>query len=226
MKRRWNCAGGDTIVLNRRDSLDEVPESHRDLITAAIRDAFKDPIAYFEAIGARCRFGALALYLNAHISSLKWVLRLHTNDYGSQGTASFAFKAEHVIRAEFAPSESSSALQQLPTEITELYSLLDLMDWSTYGGAGGLYQSGEHAPLTSWPVLCGSAVDPATTFLWGSTECGDQFIYTKDNRAGMLCHENGHVHLIGTVAETIDWICNELLNNRTPQFDYGWLKSR
>ncbi len=98
------------------------------------------------------------------------------------------------------------------------------MHWSTYGGAGGLHRSSSHESLAKWPELCGDAIDPATSYEWGSTECGDKFIYTSDNRAGMIGHENGHVHLIGTVADTVDWIYNELLNTRKPQFDYGWLK--
>ena len=51
------------------------------------------------------------------------------------------------------------------------------------------------------------------------------FFYTKDDRAGMICHENGAAHFLGTVAETFDWICGELLANRAPDFDYDhWLK--
>jgi hypothetical protein len=226
MKSRLNCGGGDTIVLSRRDSLDDVPESHRDLISPAIREAFGDPIAYFESITTRCPFSGLTRYLNSHISSSKWVLRLHTNGYGSKGLASFAFKAEGIVRAEISPPELSSTCKNYPTEIALFYSLLDWMHWSVYGGAGGLYCGGPHEALSRWPKLVGDPVDPMTTYEWGSTGCGDQFIYTKDNRAGMVCHENCFVHLIGSVGETIDWICDALLNNRNPKFDYGWLKSR
>jgi hypothetical protein len=118
MKIRWNCGGGDTVTLNRRDKLASIPESHRDLVSPAVAEAFDDPIAYFGRVSARCPFDGLANYIDALISNKKWVLRLHTNGYGSKGIAAFAFKTEHVKSAELAPPEQSSQVPCFPGDIT------------------------------------------------------------------------------------------------------------
>jgi hypothetical protein len=47
-------------------------------------------------------------------------------------------------------------------------------------------------------------------------------IYTEDGRGGWLCHENGKIHLLGTIEDTILWVYGELLANRCPDFDYSW----
>ena len=47
-------------------------------------------------------------------------------------------------------------------------------------------------------------------------------VYTKDGRGGWCCHENGKVHLLGTIEDTINWVYGELLAGRCPDFDYSW----
>ncbi len=69
-------------------------------------------------------------------------------------------------------------------------------------------------------VLDGGAVSEETL-----GPCSDMLICTSDGRGGWLCHENAHTHLLGTIAQTIDWVCSELLANRCPEHDYGWEQS-
>jgi hypothetical protein len=144
---------------------------------------------------------------------------LHTNGHGEKGIGAFAFKVSHILAAQISPAEPDSASHGFPDEIVEYYSLLDWMHWTVYGGAGGLERGERHHNLERWPVLRGDPVDPRSSFSWGSTACGDRFIYTFENRAGMLCHESGFIHLIGSVGKTIDWICGELLDGRAPEFN-------
>lgn len=223
MKIEWNCAGGDTVFLKAKDSLDDVPESHRGLITPAIRSAFRDPCEHFRTVASRCRFPVMRRYLEDLTKTRRWELRLHSNGYDSPGIGAFAFVSSSVVPGEIAPANAEKATNY-PREIAEFYSLIDWMHWSVYGGAGGLERAGRHDPLIKWPEFCGDAVDPSATFEWGSTGCGDLFIYSADGRAGMLCHENCFVHLIGTVAETIDWIFSKLCRQELPEFDYQWCK--
>ena len=68
----------------------------------------------------------------------------------------------------------------------------------------------------------GADVDPARTFVFGCSDCGDMIIYTAEGRGGWLCHENGKIHLLGTIEDTIEWVYSELLANRFPEFDHKW----
>jgi hypothetical protein len=35
--------------------------------------------------------------------------------------------------------------------------------------------------------------------------------------------ESGRIRFLGTIEGTIDWVYGELLANRSPNLDYGWL---
>ncbi len=62
----------------------------------------------------------------------------------------------------------------------------------------------------------------SVTFIFGWSLCGNMLIYTTSGRAGWLCHENGRIHLLGTIKDTIQWVYGELLANRCPEFDSNW----
>jgi hypothetical protein len=46
-------------------------------------------------------------------------------------------------------------------------------------------------------------------------------VYTTDERGGMLSHETGRIHWLGSLVDSIDWIYGELLAKRTPEYDYN-----
>jgi hypothetical protein len=127
------------------------------------------------------------------------------------------------MQAEIAPAELESRTAY-PPGIAEFYALIDWVHWTEYGGAGGLERGGVHCQVSerSYPLQDEIAAKDLT--IWGSTPCGDIYIYTHDNRGGMLSHENGHLHFLGSVAESIDWIFNKLTKQELPDFDYGWMK--
>ena len=70
-----------------------------------------------------------------------------------------------------------------------------------------------------------AGVNPSKTFAFGFSFCGDSLIYTEGDKAGWLCHENGRIHLLGTIEDTIKWVYKQLLADRCPEFDYDWLES-
>jgi hypothetical protein len=165
-------------------------------------------------------------FLNDLVTGGRWELRLHTNDHGWPGTAAFAFLPKRVHSIEISLAGPLPIAPSMPSSIQSFYSLVDWFHWSDYGGAGGLDCLEDHRIVHPFPDgFCGDQIDSRNTHVWGSTGCGDMFIYTSNDTGGMLCHENGFVHLIGTVADTIDWICSELTAGREPEFDYNrWLK--
>jgi hypothetical protein len=40
----------------------------------------------------------------------------------------------------------------------------------------------------------------------------------------MAFHEDGQIHLLGSVLDTIDWVYGELLADRCPDFNDSWIK--
>ena len=47
-------------------------------------------------------------------------------------------------------------------------------------------------------------------------------VYSNQDRAGWFCHETGQIKWIGSIADMINWVFGELLNNRPPENDmYG-----
>ena len=111
----------------------------------------------------------------------------------------------------------------LPPALRRYYSLVDRVSWMPFGCAGGLEGAGDHTPLTDFDYTYhGADIDPARTFVLGSSPGGDMLIYTEDGRGGWLCHENGKIHPLGTVVDTIEWVYSELQADRCPDFDYSW----
>jgi hypothetical protein len=224
MRTDWNCASGDTVFVTPTDSLGDVPDTHRNLVTPAIEAAFRNPCKHFQEVSARCPFPSLARYLNELTADGRWELRLHTNGFESPGIAAFAFGSTRVMQAEIAPAEQL-ADAECPEEIGQFYSLLDWVHWTVYGGAGGLDRGGVHDSVRGWPIK-NSPVAASQLKSWGSTPCGDAYVYTLDGRGGLLSHENGHLHLLGTIAEAIDWIFEKLCRQELPDFDYKWCKRK
>lgn len=222
MQIEENEAGGKTINLVAGDDLTKVPQSHRHLITTPIREAFVDPPAYFKGIAKRCRFPAMARWLGALLAANQWELHLNQGDPKQWTLAGFDWSSDQVRGATIAlPSDCN--LDGYPAALKEYYSLVDEVHWIRFGRSGGLEGAGGSTPMSTFAFNKDeSAVDPDTAFLWGSSPCGDMLFYTTDDRGGWFCHENGHFHLLGTVAETIDWVYSELLANRCPEYDYKW----
>jgi hypothetical protein len=217
-----NDASGKTIILIAGDDLKKVPKSHRRLITPSLADAFADPPACFKAIAKRCRFPAMARWLRALLTANQWALHLNQGDPKRWTLAGFNWSSDEVRGATLAlPSEPD--LSDYPSALKKYYSLVDTVQWITFGRAGSLDGAGGTTPMTTFAFnKQETAVDPATAYAWGWSPCGDILFYTADGRGGWFCHENGHFHVLGTVAETIEWVYSELLANRCPEYDYNW----
>jgi hypothetical protein len=235
-----NEAGGVSVYLVNGDDLNEVPDSHRTSITPVIREVFVDPPAFCRRIADRTPFPHMATWLRALAEEEIWALGLHHSSRDEWTAAGFTFWSDEVFGAEITPSDGSDT-PGLPPTLRGYYSLVDRVSWMPFGCSGGLSGRAGHDPLTTFGGLSGRAghvplttfdemyhgrragVEPEKTFVFGSSSGGDLLLYTADDRGGWLCHENGWVHLLGTIRETIDWVYAELLANRSPDFDYGWL---
>jgi hypothetical protein len=218
-----NEAGGKSVFLAAGDSLADVPKSHRELLTPRIREIFTDPEEHFRQAADSCPFSTMAAWLRALLSEGNWVLALHRGKPASWTEAGFLWFSENVCSAEITPAKEE-ALSTLPRSLQKYYSLVDGVRWMEFGSAGGLNGCEEHTPLTEFShfKLHGAEIDPTKTFIFGWSPGGNMLIYTEDGRGGWLCHENGKIHLLGSIEDTILWVYGELLVNRCPDFDYSW----
>jgi hypothetical protein len=220
-----NVAEGLSVFLVAGDELDEVPESHRGLVTPALADIFDDPPGYFLGVAGRCPFPRMAAWLRALVDEGAWALGLHRSFREEWNGAGFSWWSDAVQSAELTPSAGISP-GQLPPALAEYYRLVDAVSWMPFGCAGGLYGRADHDPLVSFDKMYHgreAGVDPEATYVFGSAAGGDKLIYTEDGRGGWMGVENGRVRFIGTIEETIEWVYGELLANRSPDLDYGWL---
>ncbi len=217
-----NDGGGKSVILIAGDSLKKVPKSHRMLITAPLREAFADPTGYFCEIADRCPFPTMAVWLKALIEEEEWELVLHRGVPESWTAAGIRWWSDRVRSAVITPSDGQVSTS-LPPALGRYSALVDDVSWMPFGLAGGLYGVGDRMPLTDfYYTYQGAPIDPSRTFVLGSSFCGDMLIYTEDGRGGWLCHENGKIHLLGTIEETIEWVYGELQADRCPEFDYTW----
>ena len=220
-----NEAGGQTVILTGGDELSQVPRSHRRLITASIREAFADTGTYFRSTSDRCPFPQMAKWLRAVLAEGRWELQLNRG-WGKHASAGFYWRSEEVRGAMIAPP-CGRVTTAYPDDLCRYYSLVDAVIWTGFGVAGGLRGVGKHPPLRAYRLDChGAEVDLKKTFIWGQSLPGDMLIYTADGRGGWLNHGSHQIHLLGTIADPIDWVFSELLAGRRPEWDHDkWDRS-
>lgn len=57
--------------------------------------------------------------------------------------------------------------------------------------------------------------------MFGNSSCGDVIVCKLSGDAGYLSHDNGASCVIGSITEMLDWVFGELIQCRTPEFDYA-----
>ncbi|MDX1943786.1 MAG: hypothetical protein SFU86_00140 [Pirellulaceae bacterium] len=222
MKLYPNQAGGQTVELSTGDDLDEVPESHRDLVSDTLRQAFADPPTWFREIAERSTIPELSQWLTALIANAQWRLLLHEGFMYDRSTlAAFCWHSTTVTSA-MVSLPATYLSPRLPEGLRGFHSLVDSVHWDAFGYAGGVLGSQSHIPLTAFdsrPKKKG--FNPQQCVVWGNSSCGDLLIYTQAGKAGFLSHESGKVQSLGTIDEAIRWVFQQLLANQTPEFDYS-----
>ncbi|MDA1016001.1 MAG: hypothetical protein O3A00_16285 [Planctomycetota bacterium] len=134
----------------------------------------------------------------------------------------FFLASEKITGAVVAPPLDPNPAHEID-EFAHYYSLVDVVHWDEFACAGGLFGFGVPFPVTDYGFESQSKAFPSnTTYVWGNSSCGDVLVYTADGQLGYLSHENDAANSLGTIDEGINWVFGELLNNRTPEFDYGW----
>jgi hypothetical protein len=210
-----NEGGGESVVLVAGDSLKKVPKSHQRLLTPALKAAFDDPAARFAQIADRSPYANLTRWLRTLVNEGSWELHLNQGEPEEFCSAGYFWSAEGVSPATIG-LPGASKLSRLPTEMRTFYSLVDFVEWNLFGWAGSIY-SPELTPLTNyWFAGKDPSIDPAQTFAFGGSGCGDMLICTADSRGGWISHGSGQVKFLGTTAETIDWVFGVLADGRIP----------
>jgi hypothetical protein len=219
MLKRPNDCGGTTLILADGDNLDVVPDSHRDIVTEAIRDAFVDPSSHFRQIAARTPLRNLRDYLAAFVEQGKWMLIL-ADTYMMERATIGAFQWFHpsMYGCMFALATSGP----VDPRFAPLYSDIELAHWGSIGHAGGILPSHEHIPLSVYGAPSTNPtfpVDSSTVF--ATSPCGDMMIYNAHGDAGYLSHESGASYVVGTIPEMLDWMFGQLMQDQLPEFDYS-----
>ncbi len=226
MRIEDNCGGGDTVILGPGDDLSQTPETHRELISPMVRDAFVDPVGYFRDIANRSRFEELSRWINTLIAEPAWELELSRgypyDERVNWTMTGFRWNSDSITGALIGlPARHD--FNAYPSALAEYFRLVDVVHWSEFGGAGGLKGAVDHEPISEfWYDFKDAQLRPDEVFVFGFSACGDMLIYSTDDRGGWMCHENGHIHWLGSITSAINWIFRELLKDKEPEYDYTW----
>ncbi|MGE3779381.1 MAG: hypothetical protein AB7F89_19490 [Pirellulaceae bacterium] len=100
-----------------------------------------------------------------------------------------------------------------------------LVHWEEVGMAGGLFREAEHVLLSNYGIPSrNDEFRGDQSFVFGSTACGDVFVYNPTGTAGFVSHETGDAYSLGSIADSLEWLFGELLMGREPCFDYGMVR--
>lgn len=144
MDIKANDGGGTSVYLVEGEDLDEVPITHRALLTPAIREAFVNPRAYFQRIANTCPFAPMASWFKLMVDEGVWELELHVGEPKHWTSSGYFWIVEDVRGATIAPA-TGTVLQGLPKELQQYYSMVGSVNWMEFGYAGGLEGQGQRA---------------------------------------------------------------------------------
>lgn len=210
--------GGTLVTLRKGDSLKSVPRSHRKLVTAEIETWWADPLGAVRRVADSAVTPNMAEWFRRMADAGSWRLELHKASYGEM-RAGYWLSSPDIRGAEVGPPAAQPAVKHLPTGLADYYRLVEYVDWMGFGAAGGLDGPDGHPSLAGFGYdYHGAEIEPARTFVFGYSPCGDMIVYTADGRGGWLGHENGEVRLLGSVLDTLDWVYGELLADRCPDY--------
>lgn len=221
MNQLDNQGGGTTIFLEPGDSLDSVPESHRDIITNEIRDAFTDPHQYFLSIANRATIQRFRDYVTKVATDGQWRLVLaDTYMMQRETVGAFLWTAEGVRGTMIAPGPATFDSRDCHPDFVPLYSLVQLVHWEQVAFSGGLLPpSRQHLLLDAGGYPESKVFQAESTTIFGRTSCGDLLVHDSQGTAGLFSHENGSAQVLGTIAEALEWVFGELLSGREPNLD-------
>jgi hypothetical protein len=210
--------GGTLITLEPGDPLESVPRSHRRLLTPEIESWWADSKRAVRGIADRAVTPNMIQWFRRMANGGGWRLQLHKQSHGAT-RAGYWLSCPGIRGAEVGPPPARPAVKHLPPGLSDYYRLVGYVDWLGFGAAGGLDGPDGHTPLTAFAFdYHGADVDPARSFVFGWSPCGDMIIYTADGRGGWLNHGPHEIRLLGSVVDTIDWVYGELLTNRCPDY--------
>ena len=214
-----NDGGGTTLVLSGSDDLASVPDSHRDIITDSVRDAFRDPAAYFSEVASRITIPSLSNYLANFVADGRWTLLLAETYMMDRATIA-AFQWFHP--AQYACMFGTPTADCDDSRFSSFYGHLSFAHWDSIGFAGGIIPYRKQKLVADWGTPSANRRFPAdATTIFGNSSCGDMMVCNSSGDAGYLSHENGASYVVGSYSEMLDWIFGELIQNRTPEFDYS-----
>jgi hypothetical protein len=217
MMKRPNDGGGTTLMLAEGDDINALPDSHRDVLNDHIREAFRDPAAFFSNVANRTTIPNLSRYLKAFVEQGRCTLLLADTYMPSRKTIG-AFQWFHPEQhaCMFSPTvEPCSDLRFAP-----LYKDFAMIHWDLIGFAGGIFSYHNHTTVAHYGAASSDPVFPEnSTIVFGNTVGGDMMICSPSGQSGFLSHETGASYVIGTVPEMLDWVFGQLILNQAPKFD-------
>ena len=212
--------GGVLVVLQEGDSPRAAPRSHRWMITPEIKSWWEDPVGAMRNIADHAICPRMSAWFRRMAKRGEWRLELHLAYHGAT-QAGFWFTAPGIRGAEVAPPVRRRLPKYLPPDLAAYYRLVGHVDWMGFGAAGRLVGIANHESLKAYRYeYHGDEVNPAHTYIFGWSPCGDMIVFTKDGRGGWVDHGNGKVHLLGTARDTVNWVYGELMAGRCPDYFY------
>ncbi|MDM4019593.1 hypothetical protein, partial [Roseiconus lacunae] len=147
MLTRPNDGGGTTLVLADSDDLASVPESHRDIITDSVREAFHDPAAYFSEVASRAVIPNLGKYLANFVTDGRWTLLL-ADTYMMDRATTAAFQWFHP--AQYPCMLGTPTADCGDSRFASFYDLLSIAHWDSIGFAGGIVPCRNHISVDDY----------------------------------------------------------------------------
>ena len=221
---------GSQVILTAGDSLDDVPESHRAILTPAARAVFADPHGYFAEIADLPSFPTFRNWLRTELRK-NWYLILCDHDGDSRSTELQFAWGDDLDRAVawFIPGELRPDEYCSHPDLRPLFRGLRSIRWWWPDFAGffgpGDWLTVRDAMFRWYPLSMGGLRKELPNFpldesyVLVNTSRRDDIIHNAAGQTAFVSYETGAAYRLGEIVDTVEWIFAELSAFREPRFD-------
>lgn len=211
-----NNHGGELLLLQSGDSLDEIRPQYQSMVTPLLESVFADPRVYFDLSSAATPIRNLAEYLRRVIETNQWTLVMADSQMpGGKNEVGFRWYCEGLYPIIFSlPSVKCHDARLLP-----LYEYFGSANWGGFGSSGEVLPLDQYIPLHIYSEPDAHRFSSEAR-VFATTISGDFFVIDHPDAVSMISHEDGSLHRMDSFLHCCEWIFETMLGGSPPEYPY------
>ena len=225
-----DCPKGTSLALDGDSDLEEVPKSHRHLLSEDIQAVFHNPLGYVAELATKSKSPGLTRLLKRFSECEdEWQLELHHLDANAHpyiptevSSVFLRFFLEDldiapgmILHPEARLSVEDRLREGLHPALGHLYSLIDGTNETGFLRGGGLFEAASITSLADCGVgYDDEAIDGSQFFYFACTYDGGSFLAGLDGEIHLMSCGGDCLHSVGGADTWLEAYCDAQLKGK------------